>query len=115
MSHQSRRHQHRQPVEETMRLALSELVAEADAVDVECHSYDWRPDDLLFWVRLRQPITGSVLSILRRQVAERMHNPLPEGKPLEGWLVVIECNGETLSRVASHDNVEELENGAGET
>ena len=82
---------------------LAELVGNAGAVDAERHTYDGRADDLLMWVRLTEPITGSVLSLFRRGLAERMNALLPSGEPLSDWLVVIECRGQTLSTVAWHD------------
>ena len=103
MSRQRNRHAERQPIEEAVRLSLAELVGNAGSVDAERHSYDWRADDLLMWVRLTEPITGSVLSLFRRGLADRMNKLLPSGEPLSEWLVVIECRGRTLSTVAWHD------------
>lgn len=112
MSRQGARHVKHQPVEETVRLSLSELVGAAGSVVSERHTYDWREDDLLIWVRLKQPITDSALSLLRRGLAERMNALLPAGQPLDEWLVVIECNGHTMSTVAWHERGELLEGGA---
>ena len=103
MSRQRKRHAARQPIEEAVRLSLAELLGNAGSVDAERHAYDWRADDLLMWVRLEEPITGSVLSLFRRGLAERMNTLLPSGKPLSDWLVVIECGGQTLSTVAWND------------
>lgn len=115
MSHQRKRQLQQRPIEEAVRIAMSEFVGNAGEVDVERHSYDWRPDDLLVWVRLGQPISGSVLSLFRRQVAERMHGLFAAGQDFDDWLVVVECAGDPLSRVAWDDAPEEVGNEAGET
>jgi len=81
---------------------------------VEQHSYDWRADDLLVWVRFNQPITGTVLSLFRLRVAERMHALFPRGQPFDDWLVVLQCAGETLGQIAWHDTPPELEGDDGE-
>jgi hypothetical protein len=109
MSRQRKRHADRQPLEETVRLSLAELVGSAGSVDAERHSYDWREDDLLMWVRLKEPISGSVLAVFRRGLADRMRLLLPPGQPLSEWLVVVECNGQTLGTVAWHDRAGQSE------
>jgi hypothetical protein len=103
MSQQRKRHADRQPIEETVRLSLSDFVGNEGSVDSERHSYDWRADDLLMWVRLKEPITESVLALFRRGLADRMSTLLPTGEPLSDWTVVIECGGQTLSTVSWHD------------
>jgi hypothetical protein len=115
MSKQRKRHLQRQPVEEAVRLEITAFVGGAGDVDVERCSYDSRADDLLVWVRLGQPISGSVLELFRREVAKRMHSALPKGLPLDDWLVVIECHGEKLGAIAWHDKFNEFEHEAGET
>jgi hypothetical protein len=103
MSRQRQRHLDRQPVEETVRLSIAELVGSAGQVEVEWHSYDWRPDDLMVWTRLKEPISGAVLALLTQRMAEKMRGLLPRGELLGDWLVVVECNGETLARVTWDD------------
>jgi hypothetical protein len=111
MSRQRTRHAERQPIEETVRLSLVDLVGSAGSVESERHTDDWREDDLLMWVRLKQPITGSVLSLFRRNLAKRMDALLPAGQPLHEWLVGIECDGHTLGTVAWHERNELLKGG----
>jgi hypothetical protein len=99
----------RQPIEEGVRLAISDLVASVGDVEIERHSYEWRPGDLLVWVHLRQPIEGGALTLFLRQVVEKMRTLLPSGQPLDDWLVVITYGGKTLCRIARDDNVEEID------
>lgn len=115
MSQQRKRHLKRQPTEESVRLAMAGFLDGAAEVDVERHSYDWRSDDLMVWVRLRQPLTGSALALFRREVTKRMHSLLPAGQPLGDWLVVVECKGDELATVAWDENLEEPRNEASET
>ena len=96
MSKQRDRHLNRQPAEEFARQTLSALVGQAGDVDVERHSHDWREDDLLVCVRLHKPIAGQVLSLFRRQIAEKMNGLFPEGQPFGDWHAVVECQGEQL-------------------
>lgn len=115
MSQRSIRHRKRQPIEETARLAIADLSGASVQVDAERHSHESEPDDLLICVRLRAPISGSVLSLFRRQLWERMHATIPRGGECEKWLVVVDCGGETLTTVSSYTKHEEFENGDGET
>jgi len=103
MSRQRQRHLDRQSVEETVRLSIAELAGSAGRVEVERHSYDWRPDDLLVWTRLKGPISDAELALFTRSITERLRGLLPRGELLGDWLVVVECNGETLARVAWDD------------
>jgi hypothetical protein len=105
---------HLQPIEEVVRLAIADLIGNAGDVELERHSYEWRPDDLLVWVQVRQPVCGSVLALLRRELARKMHVLLPRGQPCDDWLIVVECNGETLSTVSWDDEFEEPGHEAGE-
>jgi hypothetical protein len=106
MSQQRRRHHDRQPVEETVRLAISDLVANGGTVETERHKYDWRTDDLLVWIRLKAPIAETVLETLRQRLAQRMNELLPIGQPLDEWMVVVECNGEPVFRLAWNERLE---------
>ncbi len=108
MSRQRARHLIRQPTEETIRAALAELVAAAGTIDVQRMSYDWRDDDVLVQIQLVQPLTGSTLLFFRRELMSRLRNCIPPDDPLQDWLVVIECAGETLARVAPNDQLEGL-------
>ena len=94
---------------------MSEFLASAAEVDVERYSYDWRPDDLMVWIRLRQPLTGLALSLFRLEVAKRMRRLLPAGQLLGDWLVVVECQGDQLATIAWDENLEELGDEARET
>jgi hypothetical protein len=109
VSKQRDRHLHRQPAEEFARQAISVLVGDAGDVEVERHSYDWRADDLLIWVRVRQPITGQVLSLFRRQIGEKMHDLFPVGQQFDDWLVVVECQGEELCTVTWRELEREID------
>lgn len=100
MSKQRKRHMQRQPIEETVRTAVAEFVGGAGDVDVERHSYDWRADDLLVWVRLRQPIAGPALELFCREMSQKMAILLPKGQPLDEWLVAVECEGKSLASAA---------------
>jgi hypothetical protein len=106
-----KRHLDRQPIEETVRAAVSDLVGNDGSVEVERHAYDWRADDLLVWVRLKEPVSGSVLELFRRGLAETMHSLIPAGKPFEDWMVVAECAGETVFTIAWHERVETMGDG----
>ena len=105
MSRQRKRHLERQPVEEAVRQSMSEFLAGSGDVDVDRHTYDWRPDDLLVWLRLTKPVSGSVLSLFLDQVAERMHGLLPAGQLFGDWLVVVESAGKTIARVGWDDKL----------
>ncbi len=104
MTRQRQRQLIRTPTEEVVRLNLSDLVGDAGTVDSERHTYDWREDDLLMWVRLKQPLAGSDLSLLQGTLADRMKVLLPANSPMHDWLIVIEFNGQTLSTVAWHED-----------
>jgi hypothetical protein len=106
MSRQRKRHLDRQPIEETVRAAMSELVGDGGSVDVERHSYDWREDDLLVWVRLKSPVSGTVRELFRRRLAKGMDSLLPSGRPFEDWMVVAECGGETVFTIAWHERTD---------
>lgn len=107
MSRQRQRHQKRQPTEESARLALSTFVGSAGEVDVQRMAYDWRTDDLLVVIQLHQPISGSTLTLFRRELARIMRTTIPAGDPLQDWLVVIEHKGQTVARVAHSDKQED--------
>jgi hypothetical protein len=70
-------------------------------------SYDFRADDVLIQILLRQPISGATLVNFRKEVARTLRRVVPSGDPLEDWLVVIESGGELLARVAPYDKLEE--------
>jgi len=115
MSSRRIRHLRRQPHEEAVRLALSEFVGNSGSVDAGRMSHSWGPDDLLVEVHLHEPIAGVVLSLFRRELAERMQALCPRGHDLENWLVVIDCGGTQLATVSRHDKQEELADGTSET
>ena len=104
MTKQRQRQTNRTPTEEAIRLSLANLIGDAGTVDAERHTYDWREDDLLMWVRLKQPVSDSELPALRRVLADRMNALLPSNQPLHDWLVVIEFEGQTLSTLAWHED-----------
>jgi hypothetical protein len=110
MSRQRKRHLQRQPIEESARLRIAEFVGTAGEVDAERHGHEREPDDLLLWVRLGVPIAGSVLSLFRRQLWERMHAAIPPGEECEKWLVVVQSQGKDLTTVSSSSKLEEFEN-----
>jgi hypothetical protein len=103
MSRQRKRHSNRQPIEETVRLSISDLVGNAGGVDVERHQYDWRSDDLLVWIRLKDRIQGATLELLKDRLLERMGELLPNGEPLDEWMVVAELEGETIFRMSWYE------------
>lgn len=109
MSRQRKRHLDRQPIEETVRAAMSELVGNGGSVDVERHNYDWREDDLLVWVRLKSSLSGVVLDLLRQRLAKRMDELLPAGQPFEDWILVAECGGEKVFSIAWHERDDVIE------
>jgi hypothetical protein len=115
VSLQRKRHLNRQPIEEAARLAIAEFVGGAGQVDAERHSQEWRSDDLLLSVRLREPIAGSVLSLFRRELWNRMHATIPRGGECEDWLVVVQFDGANLTTVSSSTKAEEFEDGYGES
>lgn len=82
---------------------------DAGEVEVERHSHDWREDDLLVWVRLRQPTTGQVLSHFRRQIGEKMNGLFPIGQRFDDWLVVVEFQGKQLCTVSWSELVREID------
>ena len=96
MTQQRKRHLDRQPIEESVRLAISGIVGSEGLVEVERHSYDWRADDLLVWVRLKNSIDSTALEALRQRLAEGMNSLLPAGKPFE-WSVVVEHGGQSIA------------------
>lgn len=97
----------RQPTEEAIRLSIADLVGAAGTVDVQRMSYDWRADDVLIQIGLEQPISGSVLTFFRQELRHRLQRCVPPGDPCEDWLVIIECGGVALSRLASTDRQDE--------
>ena len=109
MSRQRKRHLDRRPIEETVREAMSELVGDGGSVEVERHSYDWREDDLLVWVRLESSISGTVLELFRQRLAKGMDGLLPAGQPFEDWMIVVECGGKEVFTIAWHERIEAIE------
>jgi hypothetical protein len=107
MSRQRKRHLERQPIEEGVRMALSEFIARAGTVDVQRMSHTWGPDDLLVSIQLSELVDGSTLSLLRVELARKMRSIVTEGQPLQDWLVLIEHAGETIARVAPYDKLEQ--------
>jgi len=108
MSRQRARHLKRQPTEETIRAPLAEVVAAAGTVNVHRMSYDWRADDVLVQIQRIEPLSGLALLFFRRELMHRLRSCIPASDPLQDWLVVIECAGETLARVAPYDQLEVL-------
>jgi hypothetical protein len=104
VSRQRERHLHRQPTEEAIRQAVSEFVGRAGTVEVQRMSYEWRADDVLVQVLLKVALTDSTLSNFRAALSRIVRSTVPVGDPLEDWLVVIECGGEVLARVAPYDS-----------
>jgi hypothetical protein len=98
MSRQRKRHLSRQPIEESVRLAISGIVGCEGFVEVERHSYDWKADDFLVWVRLKNSMGSTALEVLRQRLAEEMNSFLPTEKSFE-WLVVVEHGGESIATV----------------
>ena len=98
MSRQRKRHLDRQPIEESVRLAISSILGCEGLLEVERHSYDWKADDLLVWVRLKNSIDSTALEALRQRLAEGMNSLLPAGKPFE-WSVVVEHGGQSIAMV----------------
>jgi hypothetical protein len=107
MSRQRKRHLERQPLEESVRIALTDFIAAAGTVDVQRMSYTWRSDDLLVSILLKQPIGGSTLSLLRTEVGRKMRGVITANQPLQDWLVVFEHASETIARLAAHDKLEQ--------
>jgi hypothetical protein len=98
MSRQRKRHLDRQPIEESVRLAISSIVGGEGFVEVERHSYDWKADDLLVWVRLKNSIDSTALGTLGQRLAEGMNSLLSAGKPFE-WLVIVKHGGQSIARI----------------
>jgi len=98
MSRQRKRHLDRQPIEESVRLAISSILGCEGLLEVERHSYDWREDDLLVWIRLKSSIGSTALEALRQRIAEEMNSLLSDKKPFE-WSVVIEYGGQSIATV----------------
>lgn len=115
VSRQRKRHLGRQPTEESIRLAVSDLVGTAGDVDVQRMSYDWRADDVLVQVHLKEPLSGLTLANFRAELASVLHGTVPRGGPLEDWLVVIECKGKEIARVAPYDKMGESREWGSET
>jgi hypothetical protein len=107
MSRQRKRHLERRPLEEAVRIDLSDFIAAAGSVDVQRMSYTWRSDDLLVSIRFKQPMTGSTLSLLRLEVGRRIRSIITADQPLQDWLVVFEHAGETMARLAPYDKLEQ--------
>ncbi|WP_427912855.1 hypothetical protein ACPWT1_19855 [Ramlibacter sp. MMS24-I3-19] len=95
-------------------MAVSEFIGKSGQVEAERHSHERRSDDLLLWVHLREPIAGTVLSLLRRRLWELLHATIPRGGECEDWLVVIQSNGVKLATVSSATKHAEFEIGAGD-
>lgn len=111
-----REKQHReQPIEETLHVAMSEVVGAYGEVEVERHSYDWRADDLLVWVRVREALVGTTRSLFRRRVAATMQELCPAGQTFEDWLVVVQRGADTVDTIAWHDKTDGNEEVWGET
>lgn len=108
MSRQRERHLKRQPTEEAIRLIVTDLVASAGTVDVLRMSYDWRADDVLIQIELKQPLSESTLSPFREELRRRLQSCIPTGDPCEDWLVLVECGGVKVTRLASSDRPDEL-------
>lgn len=94
MSRQRKRHAERQSIEALVCCGVSGVVGDAGSVDVERHHYEWRSDDLLVWVHLARPFSGSALTVFCRELAAKMNSLLPAGQPLGDWVVVVEHAGE---------------------
>ncbi|MCL2310127.1 MAG: hypothetical protein FWC42_07635 [Proteobacteria bacterium] len=107
MSQQRKRHFERQPIEETVHAAISDLVSGEGSVEVERHAYGWRADDLLVWVHLKNLMSDAVLELFRQRLVEKMYALLPPGQPLGDWLVVIKYGSETLGTVNGRGGVGE--------
>jgi hypothetical protein len=107
MSKQRKRHLDRQPLEESIRLALVDFVDGAAEVDVQRMSYDWRDDDVLIRLHLHKPISGSTLLQFRREVAAILRGIVVSGDPLQEWLVVIDHAGEELEQIAPYTNLDD--------
>ena len=73
--------------EETVRIAISEVVGAYGEAKVERHSYDWRADDLLVWVRAPKALAGITRSLFRHRVAATMRGRCPAGQTFEEWIV----------------------------
>ena len=101
MSRQHKRHLDRKPIEESVRLAISGIVGSEGLVEVERHSYDWKADDLLVWVGLKNSIDSTALEALRQRLAEGMNSLLPAGKPF-AWSVVVEYDGQSIATAVSN-------------
>jgi hypothetical protein len=107
MSRQRKRHLQRQPIEEAVRVAIADVVGNYGDVEVERHSYEWRPDDLLVWVRAREPLAGATHRLFRQRVTETMRALCPAGQTFEDWLVVVQRGAETLDTIAWHEKTDE--------
>lgn len=71
-------------------------------------SYDWRADDVLIQIELKQPLSESTLSFFREELRRRLQSCIPTGDPCEDWLVLVECGGAKVTRLASSDRQDEL-------
>jgi len=98
MSQQRKRHFNRQPIEESVRLEISSIVGGECFVEVEQHSYDWKADDLLVWIHIKNSMDNTALEALRQGLSEKMNNLLPAGKPLE-WSVVVKRGGQSIATI----------------
>jgi len=97
--------QDRLPIEETVRLAISDLVDDEGSVEILSHSCTWREDDLLVLIRLTKPVAdiSSVLKPFRRRFAEEMDSVLPPaGRYFHDFMVIAECGGKQVLVCVEH-------------
>ena len=95
----------RQPIEETARLAISDFVDTEGPFEVLWHTCNWREDDLLVMVRLKEPVAGAatVLEAFRKRFAEKMDSVLPPaGRYFHDFMVVAECGGKQVLACVEH-------------
>ncbi|MFS2033936.1 hypothetical protein ACEN8I_07880 [Polaromonas sp. CT11-55] len=95
-------------MEESIRLALVELVAAAGEVDVQRMRYDWREDDVLIQLHLHKPISSSALLHFRREIAAIFRKIMTASDPLQEWLVVIDHASEEIGRVSPSTNLDDI-------
>ncbi|SFU84828.1 hypothetical protein SAMN05216350_106157 [Polaromonas sp. YR568] len=95
-------------MEESIRLALVEFVADAGEVDVQRMRYDWKENDVLIQLHLHKPISGLTLLYFRREIAAILRKVVTDGDPLQEWLVVIDHAGEKIGRVAPSTNLDDI-------
>lgn len=89
-------------------MALVDSVGNAAEVDVQRMSYDWREDDVVIYVHLHKPISGSTLLEFRRKVAATLGKVVTSDAPLQEWLVSIDHLGEELGQVAPSTSFHDL-------